>query len=781
MTTAHQDLADKVRAALAPTPGRWSEAALVAGAATTAMAIAIVCRVPNFAAPTLAFISLQHTTVCTWRNLIRRLAILLAFSMAAVPIAGFLVQTPWLMVPCFFLIVVALTYGVPAARSPIESILISFPLITAFFNGTYDPAALPVATRDVAAACAIGVTTATVFAHLSSRGSARARLAGSLAASFARSESILREALARDASRPPPGGFAEAPVHSDLAEHVQLLDLVRQEGIAAATDRTLITLTTAAERIATFVGTIDTQSRQSVPRTYRTAMAAEIDQLAEGVLVGLRAFADAAHRLATRDDVAIGDDGAWPDLAARVATVRARQIELRRSPQLASIAVAESTNMNAIVQSLAGLADVLHTPPWELRALAAADELAPPPVWPYDVLPIDRFALRYALQVGLGATLALVIGIAAHEPELSTLLWNPILVAQMSYGATIRKAWLRLGGVVLGGVLGLLTMIVVFPNSNDVLAWLSPLFVVVAGSHYAILGMPFNWYGAFQVSVTYFAVLVGLAPATDVGPALWRAFGTFGGTAILFVVFRLVAPDYAGRQLVARFADLLRLARRYLPEPGETPAPRDELVQMRIATARASADVLRLVEEARLEGRASGIDASAGIEATGLALRSVLRAGLIARDRAVIARPPLGERAQAALDALRHALRARLDFALALLDARHTMADPDTGPHREACRAARALAARPRTELEPLLAALVDAAAEARFAELLQWPPEASGAFLAEVDHLRRMTQLLTRLDAAVERMLLPGDVAQEAVDVAPARATPAGVTRTPA
>jgi len=746
-----------LEAALAPFPGRWNEAVLVAVATTTALAVAIILQVPSFAAPNLAFVALQRTTVCTWHNMVRRVLIAVAAGLVLVPVGGFLVQTPWLLVPVFFLAVAALTYGVPSARNPVEAILIAFPLVTVCFSGTYDPASIAVSTRDLIAASVIGVVVATVFAQLSSRPNARLRLADSLAASFARSHQRLRRTLAVYQAPEWTPTRDEAPVLSELGNHVQLLDLARQEGLGPITDRTLVTLSTAAERLETFVGTIDTLSRQNVGRVYRRAIAAQLEALCAALDAAFAAFADVSRRLGTHDET--DPDAAargWPDLSGCVTALQTRQLDLRGSPDLATVDVAESGNLNALVQSLVSLADVLHTPPWELHHLAAAERLDAPPVWPWSVLPLDRFALRFALQVALGATIALVIGFAAHVAELSTLLWNPLLVAQMSYGATIRKAWLRLGGVLAGGALALLTIIAVFANTTDLAVWLAVLFAVLVACQYVVLGAPLNWYGPFQIAVTYFVVLVAAEPTMDVRVALWRAFGTFAGTAILFAVFRLVAPDYAGRQLVARFGDLLRTTLLYLPRPGDALAPIDQLVAARIASARCSADILRLVDEARLEGHASGIDADAAVEAAGIAARVSLRAGLIARGRATAVWPALSAAPRARLAELRQATREHLEADLRILDARHTMARPGTRAHHEARRAAAEHAARQRPDLAGSFAELVALVGEARRAELLAWPIDAAGALLAEVEHFRRIVELLPRLDAALEKMILP-------------------------
>lgn len=747
----------RARAALVPFPGRWHETLIVAGAVTVALGVAVALQVPSFAAPNLACFAMQHVTVCTWRNMFSRLLLLLVASVVLVPVGGVLVQVPWLLVPTFFIGIVTLTYVMPFSLNPIEAVLVAFVLVGVCFSGTYDPTGIAVQTRDLAAACAIGVVSATVFSRLATRPSARLRLTEALAASFERSRTIVREAMARRDAPTPPGGWPEAPVFTDLGSLVQLTNLARQEGLGPVADRTLVTLTTAAERIAVFAGTLDTLSRQSVPRVYRDALRGELDDAAADVERALASFAAAARALATHDGLeGLHGDGAWPDFAMRTGRLRERQDELRGTPVLATVDVTESVNVNSFVQSFANLGDVLHTPPWELRDLAADEQQDAARATPPAPRHLDPFALRFALQVGLGATIALVVGIAAHEPELSTLLWNPLLVAQMSYGATIRKAWLRLAGVIGGGVLSLLTMVVVFANTGDLTALLTVVFVVVAACQYAALGMPVTWYAPFQATVTYFVVLIAAQPTTDVAAALWRTFGTFVGTAILFAVFRLVAPDYAGRQLVARFADLLRLTLRNLPPPGGAwPTSRD-IVATRAASSRASADILRLIGESRLEGDASGVAPDAAVEAAGVALRVSLRAGLVARGRVMTARPEPVAALAKALDEVRDALRAHVALDLAMVDARQTMAAPGTRAHDVACAAARASAVRERPELQGPLEALLAEVARARRSELMDWTTEQSGALLAEVDHLRRMAQLVPRLDAALERMILP-------------------------
>ncbi|MEW6269340.1 MAG: FUSC family protein [Thermodesulfobacteriota bacterium] len=768
-----------LRAELPPDPERWREALVVGLATTTALGVSTVLQLASFAAPLFAYLALQRTTVCTWRNFVRRMVIGVAAGLVVIPLGGVLVQLPWLLVPAFFVLVALLTYGIPMTRNPIEATLIAFPLIVACFSGTYDPRAIAMDTGTMLCASSIGLLAATAFAQASRELSARRRLTESLAASYAGSRERLAQSMRRHLAYAAPSLPPDAPVHSAFGAHVQLLELARQEGLGAAADRLLATLTTAAERIETYIGTVDALSRQDVGRAYRKLLEPVLAPLVAALDVALRRFGEAAVHVGAHDAVdAAAAATPWPELGSLVAAVRARQLELRREGAFTRIDVAQGLNANALVQSLASLADVLHTPPWELHRLAAEEQIDEPPGWPWSLVPIDRFALRYALQVALGATIAFVVGVASHVPQLSTLLWNPVLVAQTSYGATIRKAWLRLLGVGVGGALAVVTIVVVLANSNDFAVWLLVVLVVVTCLQYAVLSRPTYWYGPLQVAVTYFFVLVGVRPEVDVAAALWRAFGTFVGTAILFSVFRLIAPDYAGRQLIARLAELLRVTLVYLPKPGARLAPLDDLIAARLAAGRHAADLVRLADEARLEGRASGIEPRAAVDAVGIALRVSLRAGLVARGRATVAWPALREEGRGVLDRLHETVRRRIALALDVVEARDTAAPPGTQAHAAACARARRLDARTRPDLERPLADALAYLDAARTRELADWPPEALAEVFAELEHFRRLAELLPRLDAALEETLLaPAPRASE--DVAAARGlVPSGLTR---
>lgn len=735
---------------------------MVALGPTLALAVSITFQLDGFLAATMSYFALQRIVVCSWRNLPGRLVVVVAAGLLIVPLGGFFIQQGWLLLPALFISVTTVLYLLPLPRRPFEGASILFLIALVTYGAVFDPASIAVSARDATIENAIGSIVATLVTEVFGTTRPRLRLTTALADAFARNADRFRDSMERFRAGPTPVTSGDVAIRSTLSAHLQLLDQVRQEGIGNADERTLLALATAAERCESYVSTVDGLARQVVGVGYRALLDDEIARLGSAIERGLAAFRERALELGTPGAAERGaTDADWPDLRELVAALEARQLEVRKLGALQSIDVAESANTNALVRALAGLADVLHASPAELERMATGEEAdgtmaeVLPRAWPR-LPPLEPAILRYALQAGLGTTLAFVIGLASNVPELATVLFNPLLVAQTSFGATIRRAELRLLGVVVGAVLGILALIAVMPNTNDPAIYLTVCFVVTAVCQYAALGSPTNWYFAFQIAVTFFVVVYGVAPATDVHTALWRAWGTLLGTSVLFAAYRVVAPDYAGRQVVTRLADLLRVARDFLPEPGCPVAPLARQIEKRLEVGRAVADLLRLADEARLEPR-QGIDADAAVDAIGMAMRIAYRAGLIVRGRAITPLPVLSAPTAELLAQVETAARDRLGLVVEMLVGREAAPRPGKVGYERVCEEAARSLRGARPDVAAAVRRLVDRIEETRFAELADAPPRASGELLSAIEHYRRIGELLPRLDDELRRALLPG------------------------
>ncbi|MGD9763846.1 MAG: FUSC family protein [Candidatus Binatia bacterium] len=747
-----------VRDELAPLPGRVRAALAMSGGTVAALTAGLLVQFASFPAPLMAFKSLMPSVVCTWSLLALRLLAIWAGAAFAFVAVGIAVQLPWLLLPGFFVVLTVITYLVPIRQNPISGYCLALIIAGVTYSGVFAPHAIGATALTMAVGFSIGVTTATVLARLHALPPARDRLAAALAESFERTRARLGEAGARLRGGAPPLA-ADPPPLSALAAHLQLLGLVRMEHLDLVLERAFVALITAAERAATFVAIAEAAAPHRLPAPMAAHLDSELTALFDALDHGLARYAAAAHR---PDDVladARTTAASWPDYRALVEALRARE-RAPSAPGSQGIGLAESTRVQTLVQALEGLADVLHTPPEALEHVPAEPGQRPPRrLWP----PFDPYAAQFAAKISFACVLALLIGVATQARSMETAVLNPLILAQGSYGATIRRAGLRIAGVVAGGVLAILTTIAVMPNTADVTAWLLIVFLVAFPCAYVALAGPALSYLGVQTAATYMIILIGNAPITDVHVALWRFLGTVVGAAVLLGVFQIVAPDYAGRQIVSRFTDLLRNLLAGGPEPGRPLLPVAAATRLTDQTTAGLADLLRLAGEARIEGAASGVDPDAAVNAAGILRRLVHRYALLRRSRRTAPRPPLPAETAAALLEVERAARGRLQRLVRVLDARHHRALTTSRRHRDACAAARELAAEPAAELGAAWAAFASRIDSARRELLPAWPQAAGEAMMAEVAHLQRIVELLPKLEAELVRAVLPepGGVAQ--------------------
>ena len=745
---------------LAARPGRWRQALAITASSTVALFTALLLQIATFPAPLLGFKASLPSIVCTWRNLLGRLAVIVAAGLAAVHVTGVLVQVPWLLVPVFFATVSALTYLAPVEQSPVRGYCVALTVAATVYTGIFAPAAIGDTALRLTGGFAIGLIVATLIAQLRRVDQPHELLSRSLADTFVRAETTLRAAGVRYRAAPvaqPDAPPAPPPV--SMVQHLHLFDLVRQEHRAPELERAFVALMTAAERVELFVSLADALARQPIGAStsphiaYRRMLDAELGALLDAVDFALPRFAQAAqqpHCVVSSDLARAHQAAGWPDFPALVGALHARQQALYDSGQLGAVGVEESANLNSFVQALDGLADVLHLPP-EALEYAAPEPRPPGP----RLRPFDPYAAQFALKVGFASGIALIVGVTSHVRELETIVLVPLLLVQGSYGATLRKAGLRMAGVIAGGLLAALTIVLLMPNTTNVVVWLTAFFAVVLPLAFISVGTPRFAYFGLQSAITFMIVMVADGPVVDIHKALWRFFGALLGTAIVLGVFQIVLPDYAGRQIVRRFADLLRLLLTIVPDLGRPLLPTTQTQPRNDRIITGLADILRLAEEARFEGGESGIDRAAAVDAAGQLRRIAHRWALIRRGRRP-PRPPLPPALHAGIAGLESALRQHLGQSLEMLEARHHRSRTGSPVHRAASSAAAAVAARPRQDLAGPLQQLEAAVAAARRDVLHTWPTEAASALLAEHGHLCRLVTLVPALDASLQRMALP-------------------------
>ncbi len=258
-----------------------------------------------------------------------------------------------------------------------------------------------------------------------------------------------------------------------------------------------------------------------------------------------------------------------------------------------------------------------------------------------------------------------VIGIVDHRPELNTILTTVIITALPTYGAALRKMNLRIVGAIIGGVISLLTIIIVTPNFETLPAYLLAVFIVFYISAYSSLGSGRVAYAGKQIGTTFALVFTGLSPSLDIYEPLWRIWAILLGTIVVAIVTFIMWPEYAGDSLLPRLRKVIRDTLSMVPG-GSAANTENEIQQANSATMRSLAEILEVADDAQVEGRTSLVNHNAIVEAAGTLRRIANRLASIATERIVNPVPQLDPTTESArdavLDAIRRHLQSWLDF-----------------------------------------------------------------------------------------------------------------------
>jgi len=188
----------------------------------------------------------------------------------------------------------------------------------------------------------------------------------------------------------------------------------------------------------------------------------------------------------------------------------------------------------------------------------------------------DRFRVRHAVKSAASYLIVLWAWIAADWGAIVPALVVSVLVATLAtpLGATLRKALLRVGGVLAGGAAGLLVAVVLLP-------WITtlPAICAVAG---AIL-LFFLWiqqhserlvFAALQAAIAFTLTLVhGSGPSPTWREPLDSLIALAFGIVVVVTVMHAVWPIDATTSARAVLSDLLRLDRDLLRALARRDAP----------------------------------------------------------------------------------------------------------------------------------------------------------------------------------------------------------------
>src|SRR5215468_2314184 len=210
--------------------------------------------------------------------------------------------------------------------------------------------------------------------------------------------------------------------------------------------------------------------------------------------------------------------------------------------------------------------------------------------------------VRFAIKGTLAALICYVLFIGFDYPGIYTSVITCFVVSLSTIGSSNQKGLLRFGGAAVGGVMGLIALVYLFPNIDGLGGFWLVFATGTAVAAWINFGSPRIAYGGYQTGLAFYkATLQELGPAVSATVVRDRLVGVAFGLVVFGVVEHVLWPVRAADRMHARLADVLRslaaLARVASQPPGDADTRR-QLISQQVA------DVQGFVESSKFEAGA---------------------------------------------------------------------------------------------------------------------------------------------------------------------------------
>jgi len=539
----------------------------------------------------------------TGLGLIAASAISLAIS---IPLAGSLVETPWLLVPFFSLTAAAWSYYFTDAQLTNGWRMIEVVFLTTFFIIIFDPKDFGWSVGYTFGGMCVAFGLVMLFDNVLWPDPADARLLQLLTEATHATQKRL--ALVGHAYLDPTGAIQlpRPSLTGALSLHLSLLSRADRENLSLRGHVLLLGGVSVHERRRLEVERLLGIAREAVPRGIREwvkpEMAAALDAIDTSLAVEAGRFAGDFYHTDPPDTVTPVEN-ALSALNQRITELHPKFITKVRADEL--------SNMSAFIIGLQRLTRLFRHPPIALRDSAhkaAADENS--------AARTDPAKVRYCIKLAIAMALAFVVAMVSHRADLKTIILTVMIAGVPTYGGSLHKMILRFVGAAMGGVLSLAAIFVSSPNFETIVSYMIVAFIVFYIAAYVGLSGGGLGYAGKQAGTTFALVFIGLSPSDQVVEPLYRLWGIFLGVIVVALVFLILAPEYAGESMVPRLEKMLEAILSLMPGGPRLPTE-PEIESIEIASAKTLGELLEIADDARIEGRRSIVDPDAIIETVG--------------------------------------------------------------------------------------------------------------------------------------------------------------------
>lgn len=177
----------------------------------------------------------------------------------------------------------------------------------------------------------------------------------------------------------------------------------------------------------------------------------------------------------------------------------------------------------------------------------------------------DRIRLIHGVKVSIACISSIYAWLWLQWPGGAQAVITCTLVMQATLVASNQKAVLRLGGCLLGGTFGALSLIFLEPHFSSYLAFSIPLFLAILFFGWINFGNPSYSYAGFQAYIA-FLLMTSISNTQNISliDGVHRFMGILLGVAIAMVVQRLIWPIIPERELKRSFSEFFTHAGHFL-------------------------------------------------------------------------------------------------------------------------------------------------------------------------------------------------------------------------
>ncbi|WP_215754869.1 FUSC family protein [Acetobacter sp. P5B1] len=205
--------------------------------------------------------------------------------------------------------------------------------------------------------------------------------------------------------------------------------------------------------------------------------------------------------------------------------------------------------------------------------------------------------VRFAVKGTAAVMLSYFIFKILNWDGIHTCIITCFIVALPTMGEMISKLTLRISGALVGGALGILSIIFVMPHLTNIAAFLALIFAGSLLAAWVKSGDERIAYAGFQIGLAFFlSDLKGYGPTSDMTTARDRIIGILLGNFITYAVFTSFWPSSA----YDKIRDKVSAALKALQAQFNASSVQDEL-QQAAAVQSALAQAERMMEFASVE------------------------------------------------------------------------------------------------------------------------------------------------------------------------------------